>query len=269
MNTNQSSTTVVTPTPGVVGQGTTHITPSNVIINETAGPKHSSLRGNMDSLVGRFTKNMEKELQGNTIVAASKEERATRYDAKALNYEKSGNTAKAQKNRSKAILLRDKARLKLTQLPHSSPDKYELKAQEWERKGNAAKAQKNRDKAQRLRAKQVNQHTGNSSTLSQTSYANAPQGTTYTTVPLTSTTTTTYTTPTAPLGTTGSTATAPLGTTTMGTANNNFGNNLGTTATTNNLGSNNLGTNTASSGIGMNKPNYPPPPPPTTSRPTL
>jgi len=90
-----------------------------------------------------------------------------KYEARAIEYDKKGNPAKAQKNREKA------ARLRQAQLnsgnnssnpsargdsaftnPLWSPERYDQKAQKWEAKGNLAKAQKNREKAARLRAEQ-------------------------------------------------------------------------------------------------------------------
>jgi len=86
------------------------------------------------------------------------------YEAIALEYEKKGNIAKAQKNRDKAIRLRQ-AQLNnpsgtSSSLPNPlaqlrSPERYDQKALKWQNKGNGIKAQKNRDKAAKLRAEQA------------------------------------------------------------------------------------------------------------------
>lgn len=80
-------TTVVTPTGATFNNG------------ETAAP--SALKGNITSFVGKLQHNPEKEHTGNAMVASSKEAKAARFEQKALDWERKGNVAKAQKNRGK------------------------------------------------------------------------------------------------------------------------------------------------------------------------
>jgi len=87
-----------------------------------------------------------------------------KLEAKALNYERKGKTAKAQKYREKAALARSKqagtgnvggntAGSTMGNTGYSSnrtPQVYEQNAQKWEQRGNTNKAQKNREKVWRL-----------------------------------------------------------------------------------------------------------------------
>lgn len=66
-------------------------------------PAHppSALKGNMTSMMGKMTHNPTKEHDGNIMIANAAEQKAARFETKALEWESKGNTAKAQKNREK------------------------------------------------------------------------------------------------------------------------------------------------------------------------
>eukprot|EP01111_Echinosteliopsis_oligospora_P008927 TRINITY_DN251_c0_g1_i1.p1 TRINITY_DN251_c0_g1~~TRINITY_DN251_c0_g1_i1.p1 ORF type:complete len:226 (-),score=75.12 TRINITY_DN251_c0_g1_i1:101-778(-) len=128
----------------------------------------SSIGGNIEALVGKMTHNPEKQMHGNTRVAGSAEAKATRFEQKALEWDRKGNPTKANKNREKAGRYRQKAVTKLTAIPVAPKNRtpgvltqrqadkitrFETRAIEAERSGNLSKAQKNRDKANRIRQK--------------------------------------------------------------------------------------------------------------------
>eukprot|EP01110_Echinostelium_bisporum_P000679 TRINITY_DN1167_c0_g1_i1.p1 TRINITY_DN1167_c0_g1~~TRINITY_DN1167_c0_g1_i1.p1 ORF type:complete len:189 (-),score=106.66 TRINITY_DN1167_c0_g1_i1:88-654(-) len=145
-------TTSVTPQATVLPSGETITNPS-------------SIKGNITAMVGKMSHNPEKEVAGNTMVAGAKEQKAARFEAKALEWERKGNVQKAQKNREKAAKFRQAAMTKLTKpvqsvgvatAPGQKADKAarcDAKALEYERKGNMAKAQKNRERAYKIRSK--------------------------------------------------------------------------------------------------------------------
>ena len=165
MNTHQ--TTAVPLSTGTVpisnpGAASTIVTPTGATFasGDTAAP--SSLKGNFTSMMGKMQHNPEKQHAGNAMVASSKEAKAAKFEAKALDWERKGNVAKAQKNRGKAALLRQKAIAKLnapvtTALPpgmkNDKAARCEVKALEYEKRGNLAKAQRNRERAYRIREK--------------------------------------------------------------------------------------------------------------------
>lgn len=143
MNTYQTSTVQVPVT-------TVHTT--------TADPAHppSAIKGNITSMVGKMTHNPTKEHDGNIMVANSREQKAARFETKAIEWDRKGNAAKATKNREKALLYRNKAVTKMNQPLTATPKpvgvkndkaaRCEVKALEYERKGNVAKAQQQREK---------------------------------------------------------------------------------------------------------------------------
>lgn len=168
---NQTSTTAVPLSTGAVpyssattgyGAPSTIVTPTGATFasGDTAPP--SSLKGNITSMMGKMQHNPEKQHAGNAMVASSKEAKAARFEAKAVEWERKGNVTKAQKNRGKAAMLRQKAIAKLNQpcvtayppgVKNDKAARCELKALEYEKKGNLAKAQRNREKAYRIREK--------------------------------------------------------------------------------------------------------------------
>eukprot|EP00026_Physarum_polycephalum_P016641 Phypoly_transcript_17598.p1 GENE.Phypoly_transcript_17598~~Phypoly_transcript_17598.p1 ORF type:complete len:223 (+),score=61.80 Phypoly_transcript_17598:78-746(+) len=148
-----------TSTPGAPS---TIVTPTGTTFanGDTAAP--SALKGNITSMMGKMQHNPDKQHAGNAMVASSKEAKAARFEAKAIEWERKGNVTKAQKNRGKAALLRQKAIAKLNQptvmayppgVKNDKAARCELKALEYEKKGNLAKAQRNREKAYRIREK--------------------------------------------------------------------------------------------------------------------
>jgi len=171
-------------TPTNLPAGTTTTT---TVVDTTQG-KPSFVKGEMNVLMGKVTGNKEKQIQGITMLAATKEDKAARYETKAIEWDGKGNTQKAAKNRAKAARLREQAVTKLTNLPgavNTAPHtmgggyapgfpgttvsgtntntnhkdkaaKYDAKALEYQRKNNPAKAQKNREKAIKKREKQLN-----------------------------------------------------------------------------------------------------------------
>lgn len=134
-----------------------------------------ALKGNITSMMGKLQHNPQKEQDGNIMVANASEQKAARFETKALEWDRKGNTAKAQKNREKAARYRQKAIAKMNQplksagtarpigsvgttpgnpaLKSDKAARCEAKALEYERKGNLAKAQKNRERAWRIREK--------------------------------------------------------------------------------------------------------------------
>jgi hypothetical protein len=84
-------------TPQVISTSTvTHST----TVGDPAYPP-SALKGNMNYLVGKMTHNPTKEHDGNIMIANAAEQKAARFETKALEWERKGNTAKATKNRDK------------------------------------------------------------------------------------------------------------------------------------------------------------------------
>lgn len=104
---NTQSTTAVPLSTGTVpitsapGAPSTIVTPTGATFatGDTAAP--SSLKGNITSMMGKMQHNPEKQHAGNAMVASSKEAKAARFESKALDWERKGNVAKAQKNRGK------------------------------------------------------------------------------------------------------------------------------------------------------------------------
>jgi tetratricopeptide (TPR) repeat protein len=136
---------------------TTYVSTSG---STTAQP--SAIKGNVTAILGKLQHNPEKQQSGNAMIASSYEQKAGRFETKALDWERQGNMAKAAKNRGKAANYRQKATAKLSE-PLTAPapvsqkrDKAarcEAKALNYEKQGNLAKAQKNREKAYRIREK--------------------------------------------------------------------------------------------------------------------
>jgi hypothetical protein len=69
-------------------------------------PSHppSALKGNMTSMMGKMTHNPTKEQNGNIMIANAAEQKAAKFETKALQWESKGNTSKAQKNREKVCI---------------------------------------------------------------------------------------------------------------------------------------------------------------------
>lgn len=81
----------------------TYPTTSTLHSNTVGDPSHppSAIKGNITSMVGKMTHNPQKEQDGNIMVANASEQKAARFEAKALQWEQKGNATKAQKNREK------------------------------------------------------------------------------------------------------------------------------------------------------------------------
>lgn len=109
MNTQSTyqQTTAVPVTTGAVpyttniGAPSTIVTPTGTTFasGETAPP--SALKGNITAMMGKMQHDPNKQHAGNAMVASSKEAKAARFEAKAIEWERKGNITKAQKNRGK------------------------------------------------------------------------------------------------------------------------------------------------------------------------
>lgn len=98
MNTNSTftqagSAPVVNPTVAVPHSGS------------VGDPTHppSALKGNITAMVGKMTHNAQKEQNGNIMIANAAEQKAARFETKALEWERKGNNNKAIKNREKVL----------------------------------------------------------------------------------------------------------------------------------------------------------------------
>lgn len=91
------------PLANTYGQPVTVVTPTGATFagGQTANP--SALKGNITSMVGKMQHDPVKQHAGNAMVASSREAKAARFEAKALEWERKGNLAKAQKNRGKVL----------------------------------------------------------------------------------------------------------------------------------------------------------------------
>ncbi len=101
MNTNSSYTSYTTTTGTTVP---TNVPTSNVQHSTTVGdPSHppSMIKGNINSMMGKFTHNPQKQMDGNIMIANSREQKAAKCETKALEWERKGNANKSQKNREK------------------------------------------------------------------------------------------------------------------------------------------------------------------------
>jgi len=92
---------------------------SNPSVGDPAHPP-SAIKGNITSMMGKVSHNPQKQQDGNIMIANSCEQKAAKFETKALQWEQKGNMAKAQKNREKAARYRQKAIAKMNQ-PLTTP----------------------------------------------------------------------------------------------------------------------------------------------------
>lgn len=89
--TQAGSAPVVNPTVSV---------PHSAAVGDPTHPP-SSIKGNVTALMGKMTHNPAKEHNGNIMIANAAEQKAARFETKALEWERKGNNSKAIKNREK------------------------------------------------------------------------------------------------------------------------------------------------------------------------